>query len=287
MFKDKWIDIHYPLQGEKLEVSFNIPQRSVETISFHDAIDDAAKEIAKKHNDIFIPLTGGQDSELCCNVFLRNGIPFTPVIFMTPYNLQEVKYAIQYSENLSLKTKYLYFYDEFKFNQEVLPRFIEFLGRIKRIRWFNVSPYVISTFLPGTYITGTMDPWSFNWCENHNKGIYDNTPQTYNEDLYLYDYDFYTAKECDNFYAPLAYTPEVFFNMIREMDFSFNCVAAKAKLYRVPERKKIDVTVDEESKIYKFSRVILRNKLVAGGYDVGQIQSFIGSKSDLLEKYMK
>jgi hypothetical protein len=66
-----------------------------------------------------------------------------------------------------------------------------------------------------------------------------------------------------------------------------NCVAAKAKLYRVPERKKIDVTVDEESKIYKFSRVILRNTLVAGGYDVGQIKSFIGSKSDLLEKYMK
>ncbi len=160
MYKNNWVDIHYPRQGEKLEVSFNIPERSVETIPFHVALDDAAKEIAKKHNDIFIPLTGGQDSELCCNVFLRNNIPFTPVIFMTPYNLQEVKYAIQYSENLSLKTKFLYFYDEFKFNQEILPRFIEFLSRIKRVRWFNVSPYVISTFLPGTYITGTMDPWS-------------------------------------------------------------------------------------------------------------------------------
>jgi hypothetical protein len=286
MYKNNWVDIHYPRQGEKLEVSFNIPERSVETIPFHVALDDAAKEIAKKHNDIFIPLTGGQDSELCCNVFLRNNIPFTPVIFMTPYNLEELKYAIRYCENLSLKPKYLYFYDEFKFNQEVFPKFLEFLGRIKRVRWFNVSPYVISTFLPGTYITGTMDPWSLSWCEDHNKGIYDIEPKTYNEDLYLYDYDFYTVKECDNFYAPLAYTPEVFFNMIREMDFSLSCVAAKAKLYRVPQRKKIDVILDEESKIWKNS-MWLRNKLMDAGYDVDQKETFIGTKTGLLKKYMK
>jgi hypothetical protein len=205
---------------------------------------------------------------------------------MTPYNLQEVKYAIQYSENLSLKTKFLYFYDEFKFNQEIFPRFLEFLGRIKRVRWFNVSPYVISTFLPGTYITGTMDPWSSSWCEDHNKGIYDIAPKTYNEDLYLYDYDFYTVKECDNFYAPLAYTPEVFFNMIREMDFSLSCVAAKAELYRVPERKKIDVVLDKESKIFKNS-MWLRNKLMDAGYDVDQKETFIGTKTGLLKKYMK
>ena len=112
------------------------------------------------------------------------------------------------------------------------------------------------------------------------------TPEKYNEDLYLYDYDFYTVKECDNFYAPLAHTPEVFFNMIREMDFSLSCVAAKAKLYKVPERNKIDVVLDEESRIFKNS-MWLRNKLIDSGYDVDQKETFIGTKKDLIQKYMK
>jgi len=32
---------------------------------------------------------------------------------------------------------------------------------------------------------------------------------------------------------------------------------------------------------------LLRNKLVDGGYDVGQIETFIGTKTGLLKKYMK
>ncbi len=286
MFQNDWIDIHYPLQGEKLEVSFNIPEKSVETLPFFVALDDAVKKIAKKHNDIFIPLTGGQDSEVCCNAFIRNRIPFTPIIFITPYNIEELKYALWYCSNFGLKPKYLDFYDEFKFNQQLVPLFIEFLLKIKRIRWFNVSPYIISKFFPGTYITGTMDPWSLSWCEDHNNGFYTNTPKNSNEDLYLYDYDFFTTKEFDNFYAPLAHTPEVFFNMIREMNFSLSCSEAKSILYQTPKRTKIDMIYDDASKIHNLS-MYLRDKLIESGFDVDQKNTFIGTKTDLLEKYMR
>jgi hypothetical protein len=57
-------------------------------------------------------------------------------------------------------------------------------------------------------------------------------------------------------------------------------------LYRVPQRKKIDVILDEESKIWKNS-MWLRNKLMDAGYDVDQKETFIGTKTGLLKKYMK
>ena len=286
MFQNDWIDIHYPLQGEKLEVSFNIPEKSVETLPFFVALDDAVKKIAKKHNDIFIPLTGGQDSEVCCNAFIRNRIPFTPIIFITPYNIEELKYALWYCSNFGLKPKYLDFYDEKKFNGQLIPIYLNFLDRIKRVNWFNVSTYVISTFFPGSYITATMDPWCSSWCEDHKKGIYDISPKKYDDNLYLYDYDFFTIKECKYFFSPLAYTPEVFFNMIREMNFSLSCSEAKSILYQTPKRTKIDMICDKNSEIHNLT-MKLKSKLMKSGYDTDQDNTFIGTKTDLLEKYMK
>lgn len=48
--------------------------------NFQEVCDEVADKIATKYNNINILFSGGSDSENVCNTFLRNNIPFTPVI---------------------------------------------------------------------------------------------------------------------------------------------------------------------------------------------------------------
>lgn len=78
-----WISITWdgqPLRTgpENINVKFNSAGGVVRP--FAEACDIVADTIATKFDNIYVALSGGCDSENVCNAFLRNRIPFTPLI---------------------------------------------------------------------------------------------------------------------------------------------------------------------------------------------------------------
>lgn len=92
--KDNWYELNIVLNSAPIESQFSVRfnHASVEVIPFQIAADIAAKDIASRHSNLYIGLSGGVDSEFVANVFLRNNIPFTPIIAIIP-GLTEHYYA--------------------------------------------------------------------------------------------------------------------------------------------------------------------------------------------------
>lgn len=81
--ENNWINISWdgkPFREktENLRVTFNSTGGRVR--NFNEICDEVADKIATKYDNIHILFSGGSDSENVCNTFLRNKIPFKPVI---------------------------------------------------------------------------------------------------------------------------------------------------------------------------------------------------------------
>jgi hypothetical protein len=70
-------------------------------MSFHEAADYTVKLIAKAHDNIYISLSGGADSEYTLRSFVRNNIPVTPIIVETNGNPIELREAYRICEELN------------------------------------------------------------------------------------------------------------------------------------------------------------------------------------------
>ena len=70
-------------------------------LSFKEASQNVVEKIVSKYENIFIPFSGGMDSEYVFNCFLRH--KFTPIIVDTPCNKEESFYAFKRCEEVNLK----------------------------------------------------------------------------------------------------------------------------------------------------------------------------------------
>jgi hypothetical protein len=83
--ENNWYELTLEVNTNKpsvFTVKFN--HTSINDINFQAAADIAARNIANEHDNLFIGLSGGVDSEFVANVFLRNNIKFTPIIAIMP-----------------------------------------------------------------------------------------------------------------------------------------------------------------------------------------------------------
>ena len=76
---DGWCSVR--LTPEQFEFKVN-RRAEIEFDNFHDAASYTAKLLAAKYNDkpLYVSLSGGLDSEVIANTFVKEGIPFTPII---------------------------------------------------------------------------------------------------------------------------------------------------------------------------------------------------------------
>jgi hypothetical protein len=92
----------YHVKLEKLSahneftINFNV-DKPTQLMSFQDATDYTANLIYQQSKNIFLGLSGGLDSEFVANVFVRNNIPFTPII-LTFNKTKEHYYALEWCE---------------------------------------------------------------------------------------------------------------------------------------------------------------------------------------------
>lgn len=93
--KNNWLttNISERLTNPAADFKVTVNNFDYEKKPFHVACDEAAIELSKIYPKIFIPLSGGMDSEYVLETFYRNNLPFTVIIVDTPGNIYESSYA--------------------------------------------------------------------------------------------------------------------------------------------------------------------------------------------------
>lgn len=85
---NNWLDLSWEglaqrLDRQNLEVKVKI--KATRIMHFDRACDLVAEEIADTHQNLYLALSGGSDSEYVAKCLLRNNIPFTPLIIDLDY----------------------------------------------------------------------------------------------------------------------------------------------------------------------------------------------------------
>ena len=72
-------------------------------LSFNEAVEEVTKKISEKYDNIFIPFSGGMDSEFIFDCFYKRNIQFTPIIVDTPTNKKESDFAFKKCSETNIK----------------------------------------------------------------------------------------------------------------------------------------------------------------------------------------
>lgn len=146
--ENNWIDISWDgksfrEKSENLLVRYNSTGGRVR--NFDEVCNEVADKIATKYSNIHILFSGGSDSENVCNTFLRNKIPFTPVILhyahVTHYPLYEKWYAEMWCRRNKIAPMIL------DMSKEVgNARDSQTFGKLKPRLWMTGSYYAILDF---------------------------------------------------------------------------------------------------------------------------------------------
>jgi hypothetical protein len=277
MFLSNWIEAKYPQKDEKFTINIKIPNNSVQKRDFLDVADSTAKLIASTFNNLAVVITGGLDSEFIATTLIRNKIPFQPVIFITPYDPYEYRYALNFCSKNNLKPIVLDYSDEEKFNTVIVPIITKFMYTIKRGKWLGSLPYVVSTLVPGDYIIGSMDPLIHTDHSFYTKA---------DPNLILYDYDFFTINQMDNVCSFLGCTEDMFFNFVANLDFSLSAQEAKRRLYGdLMWRPKIEVMAPQDS--YVIKACVKIKQVFSDSINFDDSNYSFGHKDAFIARYMK
>lgn len=199
------------------------------SMSFEDAGNYTAQLIASKYNNLHLSLSGGLDSEYVACVLLKNKIPFTPVVLITPDNVDEVWFAKYFCYQHNLTPIILDFRSS---SNKLLVSVLRYAKSIAVTPTVGFYPHIITKHIdPSAHvITGFGEPFS-------NSNDYDIPLGNL---LEVEEHDFYLdlAFEDQHPGGFLSYTPELFFSLVRNIDIQKNTQHAKSLLYQIAPRIK-------------------------------------------------
>lgn len=217
---DNWIFCDLKTH-KRLTVLIN-PQPLI-TGTFQNHCDRVVKNIADQGRPIALFYSGGLDSEFILSVFLRNNIPVIPIVIVTPFNKQELCYAVKFLKQNNLNP-IIYQYDNESF-------FRNSLATAKKLNICNLSQAIQLflmdelTYLNYNVVTGHGDPYyselnmSFGEWDFYYLNFYSNHVGSF----FLYDYSLHRS-------------------MVEEFKYSEPIQANKCKLYHLEMRPKINLS---------------------------------------------
>ena len=189
---------------------------------FQAAADYTARCLAKKYSKLHLGFSGGLDSEFVGEVFVRNNIPFVPVIINCEMTKNETERAFEWCDSKSI-TPYII---EYLDNEKLVLDIIRLGHSIQETPGISIFPMIIDEFIPGAdLVTGFGEPF-------HNGDIIGDI-------LEIESHDFYLEANTNHPGAFFSYTPELFFSLIQEVDCTLDTQTAKSNLYGIPNRPKL------------------------------------------------
>jgi len=243
LVKNNWIssNIKYKLIDKKSLFKVKIKPYRFISNNFSEAVTEAILDI-KKYNNLYLGLSGGIDSEFIARSFIKDKVNFTPIIGVSTFNKNEVKYAYAICKELDIKPVIIYISE-----QDILNCFYN-----KIIKIFNgsgihtivniiLSNYVIKEkgiFVSGHNIIGG---------NKNNKSF-----------LGIGEYEFYSDLVFnETFELPFFfYTPYLTFEMVKAVGYQ-NELNTKYSLYsthvdRLFRKEKLEYSYEPSSLIFKF-----------------------------------
>ena len=193
------------------------------SISFSDASKQVVNKIVAKYDNIYIPLSGGMDSEYVFNCFL--GHKFTPIIIDAPTNKKETDYAFRRCEETNITPIVIQ-----KTEREMIEIYYEKIFKKLRGSGHNsTAAYIAGKYADdngGVAIIGEhgfdgMNEWDF-----YNDALIHEENSIY---FFMYDIQIFSA-------------------MILEYKNNENYQIFKHKLYGIPLRPKMKYEYSEEGK---------------------------------------
>lgn len=238
MLSDDWLISTQKLSGNRVSLHLTVDRPADESCTdFHKEMDKSVCHVMNTfHKPKFLALSGGMDSEYVANALLRNKILFTPILLkINNYNSSELWYAEHWCKTNNIKPivltadpKKILDYIKTKVSKEFLTRNI---GGFVNV---FLADYVQSKY-DGVLLTGSGDPTI------NPAGIYiDNKPS---DIFYYWDVDVVLdlIRPKQHPRGMISYFPETLYSYIHNYDTSLTEQEAKAKLYNIPIRPKIDV----------------------------------------------
>jgi hypothetical protein len=221
-----WCSVN--LTPDRFALQVNSP--ATEELDFHSACDYNAQTLYKDwgNRPLYLGLSGGVDSELIADVFVRNQIPFVPFILkIQNINDLESWYAEHWCWRNQMKPV-IYHMTMQEFEQDCLP----LLAKISNTHQTGIIiPLWMANHVAsqdGYLITGVGE---LNW-DLHQQTFYSNTVDYV---LNLFD----AGKHPSGFFS---YTPEFVLSYIKQFDIALNEQYNKVKFYQVPARPKFNWT---------------------------------------------
>jgi hypothetical protein len=201
-------------------------------------ISSAAKTTAEllygKYKNIYLAYSGGLDSEFILKTFVENNIPITPVIVLTPHNHLETCYAIHYCRKHNLSPVILEYTEK---------QLLEAIHRLLLTKVKNFSP-TCACFI---HMLLVMEYAEANGgvmlCGEHpisDEGKNDINSTMGNDITFQSGPFYYNAISVDHPPAFFYYTLELFYSVLKNIDYTMQVNEAKAKLFGLEYRPKLE-----------------------------------------------
>jgi hypothetical protein len=248
----KWLSANVQIENdtsEKFKVYFHSDE-PLNQMSFHQAADYTATLISKTYDNIHLLLSGGLDSEYVAKVFVRNKLPFTPIIVINQTNIPEVWYAFRFCLENNLTPKILDYSQSYQSHTALLKNLFDLSLKLKLQPNLSLIPNFVSTVIKdASILTGSGDALG-----RRPDNDYSSYLKPIGNSVSIDGSSFYLNLQSSQHPGPFfVYTPEIFKAFLTEADCTLPLQDAKAKLYEVMPRSKImlDLHLISDSEILK------------------------------------
>lgn len=112
--KNNWLTTNLPDRFTNPTVDFQLifDLYPFKKMNFESAVEMTVKEIASKHSNFYLALSGGCDSEFVLRAFHKFNIPITPIIVGNGNDYDERKYAFDACKELGITPVEIYISDD-------------------------------------------------------------------------------------------------------------------------------------------------------------------------------
>lgn len=252
-------------------VQFNIPR--FKAMSLYEASSNALKEIANKHDKLYLSFSGGYDSEYVLRICLDNKIPIQPIIVKIKGNEIESGWAEDYCKNNNI----IPIIEQLSEKQLVSLWYTEIYKPIYG-RGYNWSPTLKALKYAknnnGYLVTGDCPPTS----DDHIDSL--DIPMA--NKVHFAEWDFYAKDLFDQPGGLLSYSVECMHGFLNELDTNLSTQHAKSKLYGSSFRNKTQAAHSKNvNGILSFMCTKVPNKYEV---ELGTHQSFLTYLNKFVDK---
>ena len=211
------------LKDKRTAFKLMLYPQEFKVMDFHSAADYTAKEIAKKHEKIFLAFSGGADSEYVFRCLVRNEIQFIPVVVCTEINEWESTRALELCRQFNIVPVII------RCDRHALLKIYE-TQIVEKLNGLGFD--VGANLLIACYV-------------KQQKGVLLNGTHIISEHLKVksvdaYDWDFYTDVLVENveIISFMCYNIEIFYAMLNDSPTA-PFEEGKYELYCIPPREKV------------------------------------------------